>query len=653
MQYIIYTTIEYVRERIDTAKKKTSRYRAFAIVLFSFLGAIVIPCLAVIGVAVASMNAVSSEVRRANTIAFQNTVQTIDGLFSDMLDISHRVIADSSIRISFINGTQNTWEERNISLFLSNAIIGNKCIESILLFLPDENKVITSNFSADANFYTQNKFGVDFSDFCAKILSIRNLAFVNFASGVQHNADFSYAFVHKASAGNPDSAAAVIIQLNKAQIDLILRQALLFEDSSIVIFDTDKILTATSPLPFAEDVVAEYQKSGALNSLITQDGTRYAVQYYRSPIMGLVYAQAIPQNRLEGTSLFTQQYIILLLSVTIFVTLIVCWLFARRNYVHIEKILLLLGDKPQSFQEENPYVAIEKSILDYIDENALLSDIVGKQSRQLRDSFLLKLMSDKIHYFENMQEIYAMHEIEFNSDFFCLILYEIPEDFYLFDDESIGQIEKNDLLRFIFDNVMSELCRDRGLGTCYCINDDDDFICIINCRDNEMATQEAIKEINEKLTAFQKEHFNLYTESTISSIYMGVKMLPKAYFQIHDIQTNKNRIEIESYSSSIQECIHIIQQQYQDNTLSVSEIANQLNLNPSYLSRYFKQQVGIGLLDYLHQYRLTIVKQLLKEERNKSINSIAAQTGFYTASTLIRVFKKHEGITPSQYREHN
>ena len=97
--------------------------------------------------------------------------------------------------------------------------------------------------------------------------------------------------------------------------------------------------------------------------------------------------------------------------------------------------------------------------------------------------------------------------------------------------------------------------------------------------------------------------------------------------------------------------MEIVKTQYADNNLCVSAIAQQLQLNPSYLSRYFKQQVEVGLLDYLHQYRIEAVKKLIDEQPDLPTGVIAEQTGFYNAAALIRIFKKYEGVTPGQYRK--
>lgn len=95
--------------------------------------------------------------------------------------------------------------------------------------------------------------------------------------------------------------------------------------------------------------------------------------------------------------------------------------------------------------------------------------------------------------------------------------------------------------------------------------------------------------------------------------------------------------------------IKYVDNNFQNSALGVSQIADVLGKNPAYISRYFKQQMGIGLSDYINTKRVECAKVLLK--KNININDIASMSGFVNAPSFIRVFKKQTGITPGAYRE--
>lgn len=78
-------------------------------------------------------------------------------------------------------------------------------------------------------------------------------------------------------------------------------------------------------------------------------------------------------------------------------------------------------------------------------------------------------------------------------------------------------------------------------------------------------------------------------------------------------------------------------------------IADNFNMNPKYLSRFFREQNGVNLTDYINGRRLEEAKELLR--RGVTVKEISGQVGYGHIVTFIRVFKKMEGMTPGKYRE--
>ncbi len=106
-----------------------------------------------------------------------------------------------------------------------------------------------------------------------------------------------------------------------------------------------------------------------------------------------------------------------------------------------------------------------------------------------------------------------------------------------------------------------------------------------------------------------------------------------------------------SHNTDLYNKIHgFIHNNFSDYNLSLVMIADQFMLNPAYLSRFFKEQSGIGLADYIARLRISESKTLLTYEEN-TITEVAAVVGYQNVNTFIRIFKKLEGITPGHYRE--
>lgn len=108
-----------------------------------------------------------------------------------------------------------------------------------------------------------------------------------------------------------------------------------------------------------------------------------------------------------------------------------------------------------------------------------------------------------------------------------------------------------------------------------------------------------------------------------------------------------------SKSMSIDERIQeIIKNEYANSELSLSLIAQYLDLNPSYVSALYKKCTNESLVDSINQYRIKKAMELLANT-SKNIKEIATEVGYYNSAGFIRAFKKYKGITPGQYRDMN
>jgi len=87
--------------------------------------------------------------------------------------------------------------------------------------------------------------------------------------------------------------------------------------------------------------------------------------------------------------------------------------------------------------------------------------------------------------------------------------------------------------------------------------------------------------------------------------------------------------------------------------LSLDAIAGMLGITGPYLSTYFKEKTGINFSDYIFTIRMNKAMNMLRDTDLK-VQEIAPLIGYYTVASFNRVFKRHTGITPSEYRrQHN
>src|SRR5208283_4433257 len=90
--------------------------------------------------------------------------------------------------------------------------------------------------------------------------------------------------------------------------------------------------------------------------------------------------------------------------------------------------------------------------------------------------------------------------------------------------------------------------------------------------------------------------------------------------------------------------------EHQEEDLSLKEVARAVNTSAFYFCKMFKQATGLTFTDYLARVRVEKVKNLLLNP-HKRISEAAFEAGFQSLSQFNRVFKKIEGLSPSDFRD--
>lgn len=121
--------------------------------------------------------------------------------------------------------------------------------------------------------------------------------------------------------------------------------------------------------------------------------------------------------------------------------------------------------------------------------------------------------------------------------------------------------------------------------------------------------------------------------SSIMNQYIGYT------FEFQDVKHADSIYKVEQY----------IKENYMKK-ITLNDIANHVYLSKAYLSKIFKEETGITLVNYINELRIKKSKTLLKDH-SLSLADIAALTGFDDQSYFSKVFKSITGISPGKYRE--
>lgn len=86
-----------------------------------------------------------------------------------------------------------------------------------------------------------------------------------------------------------------------------------------------------------------------------------------------------------------------------------------------------------------------------------------------------------------------------------------------------------------------------------------------------------------------------------------------------------------------------------DRDISLDSVAQYAAMNPSYLSRFFKQHMQCNFLDYVSRVRVEKAIAFLADPTVK-VGDVCEMVGYRTAQHFYKIFKQYTGCTPSEYR---
>ena len=106
---------------------------------------------------------------------------------------------------------------------------------------------------------------------------------------------------------------------------------------------------------------------------------------------------------------------------------------------------------------------------------------------------------------------------------------------------------------------------------------------------------------------------------------------------------NKNR-------SILKTAVDFIDSHYMDEEISLNRVAHAANVSANHFSALFSQNMGQTFIEYLTSLRMDKAKELLRCTSKRS-SEIAGEVGYKDAHYFSYLFKKTQGMTPSEYRK--
>ena len=129
---------------------------------------------------------------------------------------------------------------------------------------------------------------------------------------------------------------------------------------------------------------------------------------------------------------------------------------------------------------------------------------------------------------------------------------------------------------------------------------------------------------------------------TPSAIQYIIRILDKAL-------EARDRAASSRYDDVVEQVMKYIEENYAEEELSLNLLASHVNFSPNHLSMIFSQQTGMSFIKYLTDYRMNKAKELLRCTGKRS-SLISQEVGYKDPHYFSYLFKKTQGMTPTQYR---
>ena len=139
---------------------------------------------------------------------------------------------------------------------------------------------------------------------------------------------------------------------------------------------------------------------------------------------------------------------------------------------------------------------------------------------------------------------------------------------------------------------------------------------------------------------------NLFTEISENDSVKYYSAMSCFYGVLNSL--SQNVIEPEK-SSIVDDAKRFMNLNFHAYEFSVDALCKLLHISHSYLCKIFKNQTGMTVKAYLTTLRIEEALRLLKSS-NLSVKEISFRVGFADEVNFMKAFKKHRGITPSEYR---
>lgn len=267
----------------------------------------------------------------------------------------------------------------------------------------------------------------------------------------------------------------------------------------------------------------------------------------------------------------------------------------------------------------------------------------------LYDKFFIRLLNNLFESDEQFKSQAADLSLDFSYDkYICC--------YGMLNEDSVGKMELEKRLLLFSNSIQMVKELTNKYMPCYCIGLDAKhfalIFCLADCKTADSLSLEKkisqiVDSVSEAITNYYKVTFSYRIGRAVSDpldIYESCKTAREKL----KAETDSDETDSSDVGNRIVRNVKKYINEHTREKLTLNDVALTFNISPNYLSQLFSRFNDCGFSEYVSIRKVKESKKLIAEG-NYKVYEVADMMGFESSFYFSKVFKKYEGISPSDY----
>jgi AraC-like DNA-binding protein len=488
-------------------------------------------------------NAISVLNREVETVsrgALENIKTLIDGKVRELGAAISMIEADNSIRAVAKSESPFTEPDtmlafrKSLDLF-TRTINYNSYISNIYLYSSQSGIILSSRYGLNendnSNFPAEEAFGIKPDQFHKLLKDKPSLKYIILPPS--QGTDYEHIlFLYPVSQRINDNDGIIIVEINTQKLLSLIKgtDAMANAGLSIVGSNGQELKVVRKDYNVSLPLYNELSSESVKYKQIEDDFRVYSTE---SDISNWKYVLVYNEDSYLKNIYSVRNKTILLLAVFSLLGIAVSYLFAKRNYTPLQRIMGNISGKLKNSAslDANELQCIENSFNVLFEEKESFSQRLNRQKSAILNSLLLQLLKGRISSLEQIQDIMSSENFNFKTDRFIVINISV-EDYGKLLREDSEDPDVNEAVGLTHVVVQNTLASMLGEGyQVYIVEIDTVLACIINVDDIDENVQRHVDENVEKAINFIRDNFNMQIFCSISKMHSSLSGIRKCYME--------------------------------------------------------------------------------------------------------------------------